>query len=218
MQWIFETGSKRYETVLGEAILRGYASCLTAVNAEAALEEIKRFRILCAVNRGPFGVMDVNAFAERRLRSKGLIDSGAARLASGYRGLPILITQNLYTLNLFNGDTGLLWFAPGKGLVAVFPGLQGPSKTLAVSRLPHFETAYAMTVHKSQGSEFDEVLLILPERDLPILTRELLYTGITRARRRLVLWASEEVIRQAVSRRIERSSGLRDALWGRGNA
>ena len=75
------------------------------------------------------------------------------------------------------------------------------------------QEVYAMTIHKSQGSEFDEVLLVLPEKDNPLLTRELLYTGITRARRKLSILASESVIRSAVSRRIERASGLRDALW-----
>ncbi|MDY6954296.1 MAG: ATP-binding domain-containing protein, partial [Thermodesulfobacteriota bacterium] len=76
------------------------------------------------------------------------------------------------------------------------------------------ETVYAMTVHKSQGSEFDKLLLLLPDRDAPVLTRELLYTGITRAKEAVEIWATEAVFRTAVSRRIERTSGLRDALWG----
>jgi exodeoxyribonuclease V alpha subunit len=80
-------------------------------------------------------------------------------------------------------------------------------------RLPDHETAYAMTVHKSQGSEFDRVLLVLPDMESPVLTRELIYTGITRAREAVEIWATQSIFRTAVSRRIERTSGLRDALW-----
>ena len=81
-------------------------------------------------------------------------------------------------------------------------------------RLPEHETVYAMTVHKSQGSEFDRVLLILPDQDAPLLTRELIYTGLTRAKHFVEIWGAEEILRLAVNRRIVRTSGLRDALWG----
>jgi len=80
-------------------------------------------------------------------------------------------------------------------------------------RLPGHETVFAMTIHKSQGTEFDRVLLVLPESDARVLTRELLYTGVTRARKRVDLWTGEAALRAALSRRIERASGLRDALW-----
>ena len=83
-------------------------------------------------------------------------------------------------------------------------------------RLPEHETVYAMTVHKSQGTEFDRVLLVLPEDDVRVLTRELLYTGVTRARKRVDLWAGEEALKAALSRRLERVSGLREALWAEG--
>jgi exodeoxyribonuclease V alpha subunit len=82
-------------------------------------------------------------------------------------------------------------------------------------RLPGHETVFAMTVHKSQGSEFEDVLLLLPDRPSAVLTRELVYTGITRARRRVEVWGRDEVFRGAVSRRTERVSGLREGLWGR---
>jgi exodeoxyribonuclease V alpha subunit len=102
----------------------------------------------------------------------------------------------------------------GEGPQVYFPGEGAAVRRFPASRLPELDTVYAMTVHKSQGSEFDEVLLILPDKDYPVLTRELLYTAVTRARRRVILRAGEQVLRTAVSRKIVRTSGLRDALWG----
>ena len=101
----------------------------------------------------------------------------------------------------------------GNDLRAFFPATDGTFRKLHPLRLPEHETVYAMTVHKSQGSEFDNALLILPDKDYPVLSRELLYTGITRARKGIEIWGAENVFRAAVSRRIERTSGLRDALW-----
>jgi exodeoxyribonuclease V alpha subunit len=89
----------------------------------------------------------------------------------------------------------------------------GAWRSFAPARLPECETAFALTVHKSQGSEFRDALVILPERDASVLTRELLYTGITRVRQTVEVWASEEILRQTIGRKIERSSGLRDRLW-----
>jgi exodeoxyribonuclease V alpha subunit len=100
-----------------------------------------------------------------------------------------------------------------KDLYVYFPGSSGQLRRFLPHRLPEHETVFAMTVHKSQGSEFDDVLLILPEKDYPVLTRELIYTAITRARQNISIWGIEEVVRAAVSRKIERTSGLRDALW-----
>ncbi|HLA05312.1 MAG TPA: ATP-binding domain-containing protein, partial [Syntrophales bacterium] len=90
----------------------------------------------------------------------------------------------------------------------------GAVRKFLPSRLPAHETVYAMTVHKSQGSEFDRVLFMLPDRDVPLLTRELIYTGITRAKNFVEIWGKEEIFREAVSRRITRKSGLGELLWG----
>ncbi|MBN1546849.1 MAG: ATP-binding domain-containing protein, partial [Syntrophaceae bacterium] len=98
----------------------------------------------------------------------------------------------------------------------VFKDIAGGFRKFHPLRLPEHETAYAMTVHKSQGSEYDRVLIVLPDRDSPILTRELIYTAVTRAKLMAELWTDEAVFRAAVSRRIERTSGLKDALWGTG--
>jgi len=119
-------------------------------------------------------------------------------------------------MELFNGDVGITMTPPdskNQELVVYFQGADGEPRRFHPNRLPEHETAYATTVHKSQGSEFDSVLLILPNRDYPVLTRELLYTGITRARKNISIWGTEGIIKTAISRKIERTSGLKDALW-----
>ncbi len=120
-----------------------------------------------------------------------------------------------YQLELFNGDMGIVLPDPdNQGNLSVFFSRNNKEIcSIAPYKLPEHETAYAMTIHKSQGSEFDEVLMVLPEKDTPILTRELIYTGITRARQNLSILSTESAIRLAVSRRIERVSGLRDRLY-----
>jgi exodeoxyribonuclease V alpha subunit len=126
-----------------------------------------------------------------------------------------MVTRNDYALDLFNGDLGILWPDPDGVLRAWFLRPDGSLKQIAPSRLPVHETAFAMTVHKSQGSEFDRVLLLLPDRDVRVLTRELLYTGITRARSHLEIWGSGELLRTAAARVAKRTSGLDDRLWNR---
>jgi exodeoxyribonuclease V alpha subunit len=157
-------------------------------------------------------VRALNGLVEKILRHDGLIRGDGP----WYEGRPILITRNDYDLQLFNGDVGLILkdHASDEGLRACFLTPEGDLRKIHPVRLPEHETVYAMTVHKSQGSEFDKVLLIMPDRDTPVLTRELVYTGITRARKHVEIWATEEVLRLAIARRTERMSGLRDALWG----
>jgi exodeoxyribonuclease V alpha subunit len=127
-----------------------------------------------------------------------------------------LITRNHYPLGLFNGDIGITLAPAGsrnRELVVYFRTNDGSVRRFLPQQLPEHETVYAMTVHKSQGSEFEEVLLILPNKDVAFLTRELVYTALTRARRKLTIWSAPEVLRGALSRKIQRTSGLRDALW-----
>jgi exodeoxyribonuclease V alpha subunit len=128
-----------------------------------------------------------------------------------------LITRNHYPLGLFNGDIGVTLPDAAAGdhqLAVFFAGQNGSVRRFQPYQLPEHATVYAMTVHKSQGSEFDEVLLILPDSDFPILTRELIYTALTRARKKISIWGSRAIIGKAIARKIERTSGLRDALWG----
>jgi exodeoxyribonuclease V alpha subunit len=127
-----------------------------------------------------------------------------------------MVTVNDYGLGLFNGDIGICRPDPvaGGSLRVFFPAPDGGVRAVPPLRLPEHETAYALTVHKSQGSEFERVLLVLPSSDSPLLTRDLVYTGLTRARQAAQLWGAAELFLIAVARRIQRRSGLRDALWG----
>jgi exodeoxyribonuclease V alpha subunit len=133
-------------------------------------------------------------------------------------GRALLITRNDEALRLYNGDTGLVAGDPAAGgrLRAWFPGLDGqPPRAIAPPRLPPHESALVMSIHKSQGSEFDRVAVILPADDSPLLSRELLYTAITRAREGVTLYGDEAALRAAIGRRARRDSGLGARLWGR---
>ncbi len=178
---------------------------------EGAFDLLEAFRFLCALREGPYGAVAVNRIIETILREEGLIDGSA----KWYKGRPVLITRNDYNLRLYNGDTGVALPDPASGgdLRVFFSSPDGGFRKFHPLRLPEHETVYAMTVHKSQGSEFDKIIMVLPDRDSPVLTRELLYTGITRAREQVEIWGNERAFYAAVSRRIERRSGLRDALW-----
>jgi exodeoxyribonuclease V alpha subunit len=192
-----------------------HRAVLEAKDPASALQSLGAYRVLCAVREGPFGLHSINCLAERALAATGLIRPELRPEGGRYPGRPLLVTANDYDLGLFNGDVGLLLPDPVTGApYAWFEGPQG-LRRLSPHRLPPVETLFAMTVHKSQGSEFDEVALVLPRRDSRALTRELIYTGVTRARRRVILVASAERLVTSVARRVERSSGLRDALWGR---
>jgi exodeoxyribonuclease V alpha subunit len=196
---------------LAATVVEGFRGAALAESPEAALAALERFRILCAHRSGPFGVEAVNAIVEERLHAARLF---AAR-GVWYRGRPVLVTCNDYHLRLFNGDVGIAWPDPGAGgqLRVHFRGREGRLPRFAPARLPAHETAYAATVHKSQGSEADRVLLILPNELSPVMTRELIYTGITRARSHVEIWGARSVFEAAAARRLTRSSGLRDALW-----
>jgi exodeoxyribonuclease V alpha subunit len=200
-----------------EAVIEGYRPYLSVMDDAAPDILFRRFdgfRVLCGLRRGPFGAAAVNRIAEAILAEAGLIRP----TETWYAGRPVMITRNDYGRGLFNGDVGIALRDPGaKGEIRVFfPTADGAVRRLHPLRLPDHETVYAMTVHKSQGSEFDRVLLLLPDRDAPVLTRELLYTGLTRARESVFVWSDPSVFRQAAGRRTVRSSGLRDALWGGG--
>jgi len=199
--------------VIKTTIIQGYGDYLRDRDPFEVFQVFERFQILCALREGPFGVAALNIVAEQILREERLINPDRR----WYPGRPVLITRNDYTLRLFNGDMGIVLSDPSVNdeLRVFFPATDGTLKKFHPFRLPEHETVYAMTVHKSQGSEFDKVLLVLPDRESPVLTRELIYTSITRAKKSVEIWGNENVFRTAVSRYIERTSGLRDALWSK---
>jgi exodeoxyribonuclease V alpha subunit len=211
-------GAVRFEAIdtpaaLGARIAAHVAPALQPLFETAdpatALARLGEFQVLTALREGPFGVTGVNAAIERALHRRGLIPGSAAN----YPGRPLLVGSNDYEQGLFNGDLGLLLPDASGALRAWFAGKDGP-RALTPSRLPAHESAYALTVHKSQGSEFTRVLLILPPQPNPLLTRELVYTAITRARESVTLWGSEATLAAAIQRRLERDSGLADRLRG----
>jgi exodeoxyribonuclease V alpha subunit len=214
ISWSDLPSPKKFEQALESFVLQGYGPYLRAVGPKKAFEAFGRFRILCALRHGPCGVEAVNQAAMNILMRAHLISPNQR----WYQGRPVLITENDYQMRLFNGDIGIVLqdqetkdASPEKRVF--FPTEAGEFRKILPLRLPEHDTVYAMTVHKSQGSEFERVLLLLPPVSSDVLTRELIYTGITRAKKGTEIWGAREVFLEAVSRRTARTSGLRDALW-----
>jgi exodeoxyribonuclease V alpha subunit len=193
-------------------IVDGYRPAVVATDPGEALAALDGFRVLCAHRRGPFGAEQLNAQVRRWLAAEGLV----VPVDDWYAGRPILVAENDYDLQLFNGDTGMI-LPEARGTAALrafFPGASGAgARSLPLSRLPAHETVFAMTIHKSQGSEFDHVVVVLPERESPILTRELLYTAVTRASRSVTVVGTAAVIAHSIGQRVCRASGIREQLW-----
>ena len=180
--------------------------------AAAALDALGAVRVLCAHREGPGSA----AWWNQRVATE-LAERGRATGSPWFAGRPVLVTENDYDLELFNGDVGVVVASasaePGRVDVA-FPGSDGAPRRLAPSRLPAHETTFATTVHKAQGSQYGHAVVVLPERDSPVCTRELVYTALTRARTRVSLLTDADVLTRALARRIQRPSGLHRALWG----
>jgi exodeoxyribonuclease V alpha subunit len=182
----------------------------SAGDSAAALEHLGAFRLLCAHRRGPHGVAAWTVHAERWLTAEIAAFDLTER---DYVGRPLLITENDYETGLYNGDTGVVVQTDADRVSAVFDR-SGELVAITPTRLAAVETVYAMTIHKSQGSQFATAAVLLPDPTSRILTRELLYTAVTRARERLILVGTEEMVRAAVARPVARASGLRERLWG----
>jgi exodeoxyribonuclease V alpha subunit len=212
------SGRRAWGDGLGDAIEAGYARFLDASDPHARLQALGDFRVLAAHRRGPAGVETLNREIEAALARSGRL-SMASSAHGHYAGRPIMLTRNDYDLGLYNGDLGVILPSPeGQGaepgrLRAVFGAPNGELRWLSPLRLAEVDTVFAMSVHKSQGSEFDALALVLPEEMSPVLSRELVYTGVSRARERVTIFATRQVLREAIARRVERASGLREALW-----
>ena len=177
-------------------------------NATAALATLDEHRLLCAHRRGPHGVQHWNRQVERWLTES----TGEPIWSDWYVGRPVLVTANDYGLGLYNGDTGVTVTGPD-GLRAAIAG-GGEPRTFATSRLPDLETMYAMTIHKSQGSQAAEVTVLMPPVDSRLLTRELFYTAVTRAKAKVRVVGSAEEVRSAIEKRAVRATGLALRLRG----
>lgn len=225
LAWLADAGERPAAATLTAAI-DGYAAYVDAcralptgampdATAIAALHDaFGRFRVLCALRGGPRGVEALNDVLSRRLRAAiaGTAPDATAGRQPWFAGRPVMVLRNDPGLRLFNGDIGLAWPGADGALQVWFPATDGHWRAVPPARLPAHETAWAMTAHKSQGSEFDAVLLLLPSQRSRVLSRELLYTGITRARRRVLLAAGAEVLASAVQASSQRHAGLQARL------
>ena len=185
------------------AYLAKLAEPITSENAIDLLKAFNQIRLLCALHDGPWGINGMNQAIGQRLQAQGKLQMSGEWFA----GRPVMIIENDYGLGLYNGDIGIA-ASDGERLRVWFVLPDGKAHGFLPSRLPAHDTAWAMTVHKSQGSEFTHTLLLLPPEVNPLLTRELLYTGITRAREQLDLFATPEVLALMVRKQTERYSGL----------
>lgn len=183
--------------------------------AQQVLTDFSAFQLLCAVRQGPWGVEQLNLSVEKMLHQAGLIQRSSQQDRQWYAGRPVMVTQNDYALGLMNGDVGICLSRPyqGKWMLAVAFASEDSSKAVRwvlPSRLQQVETAYAITVHKSQGSEFRHAVLVLPEHFSPVLTRELIYTGITRAAKLFSLvCAKPDLLALAIKQKVQRYGAVR---------
>jgi exodeoxyribonuclease V alpha subunit len=188
---------------------RRIVDAATSGDAATALESLRAMRVLCAHRRGPYGVSEWTARIERWLAAA---IPGYAAAGDWYVGRPLLVTENDHALRLYNGDTGVVVQSADGTPRAVFER-GGDLLQVSPRRLSAVDTVHAMTIHKSQGSQFEAVAVILPDAVSPILTRELLYTAVTRAQTELTVVGTKDSVRAAVCRPITRASGLRRRLW-----
>jgi exodeoxyribonuclease V alpha subunit len=208
---LLAAGSVAWQQTLDiNTLIDGYHAYINAINeqagVEACLKQFEQFRVLCALKQGPQSVVSVNVLLERYLSRLGWRTQ-----QDFYHGRPIMIIQNDYRQQLFNGDIGLILKDENDHLRACFL-FDDELRFIPLARLPSHETAYAMTIHKSQGSEFEKVCVLLPEEDNALLTRELLYTAITRAKKQVSLIAAEHIIRTTVATQHYRETGLAKKL------
>ena len=185
-----------------EPVISNLERCLAASDPHAMLDALDAFRILAPEREGRVGVAGINAAVER-----WLVRHGRPVQDTWYHGRPVLVTANDYATGVFNGDIGVVW-REGAQLSVYFRTADGNLRAIAPARLPSVETAWAMTVHKSQGSEFDTVLVVVPDYDSRVMSREWLYTAVTRAKRGVTIAGSISAIRGAVARVAGRTSGL----------
>lgn len=209
-------GSKESYFLMIQDAVNAYREYLTLVSQQASPERIlnafNQYRLLCALREGIFGVNGLNERIEMLLHRQRLIRKPTNSYQSNYVGRPIMIQRNDSTLGLFNGDIGIMLNNDEGDMKAFFQLPNGELKAIQPSRLPQHETAYVMTVHKSQGSEFTHTALVLPDEFSPVVSRELLYTALTRAKQKLSLYAPNKIVKNAIQTRIQRRSGLVEKL------
>lgn len=203
--WLLAENAR--STRLVEDAAEAYRAVLDAADAGAALRAANDFRVLTALRHGSAGNLALNRAIEQRLKRHACVRADA----SWWRGRLLMVTANRDGLGLFNGDVGVVWPDKDGESKVWFEGTDGAPRAISPAALPPHEGAFALTVHKAQGSEFGRVALVLGA-DTPVLTRELLYTGVTRAREQVEIHGDEALLRAGVARRTQRWNGLADRL------
>ena len=214
--WIDDAGAE-ISLATRSRILQGYAAYIEAVRRKledkaAIFRAFDRFRVLCAVRESGRGVRALNALVGRHIRTEidHPLDPGGR--SQWYPGRAVMVMRNDYVLRIFNGDTGICLPTADGQLGVWFADREGTFRAIAPSRLPEHEDAWANTVHKAQGSEFETLLFVLPAKDSPVLARELVYTAVTRARTHVALAGSSASFRAGCVRKTAAHSGLADRL------
>jgi len=192
---------------LTSQIMKGYRSLLESTDPAKALHSLGEFRVLCAHQNGHASVKTVNREVRKHLETLGRIPPGEY-----YHGQPVMVHVNDYDQKLYNGDVGIV-LKTAEGLRVFFEVPDAPPRSLTPARLPSHSPVYGMSIHKSQGSEFSDIAVIMPPATSPVLTRELLYTAITRAKKSLCIYANANLLKACIETQAHRSSGLRDLLW-----
>jgi exodeoxyribonuclease V alpha subunit len=210
LRWVLDTDSPALDSVLEQLVEVGVevATCALAGDGEGALSAAGRLKLLAATRHGPFGLYE---WSERIEVAVGERVPTMKRGQRWYVGRPIIVSENDPVNRVANGDVGVV-VARDRGMDVALRSEEG-LRWVAPSRLDRVESYWAMTIHKSQGSEYPHAVVSLPRAGSPILTRELLYTAITRAREQLTIVGSEPSLREAVDRPVARASGLRERLW-----
>jgi len=200
-----------------DAILAGYASYFEAVrrgptDVDAIFRAFNQFRVLCAVRDGPQGANAINEQVARSARVAMVLGAAADRPEPGspwYAGRPVVVARNDYALKLSNGDVGIALPDAAGGLSVFIPDAANGYRSVPTMRMPPHDTAFAMTIHKAQGSEFERIVVLMPARPSRVLSRELLYTAITRAKAAVTVHARAEILGIAIGATLRRESGLR---------
>jgi len=219
----YYSNQQQSEMVFEQLVVSGYGEYLSNIEiinqdnrlrAKRLLQQFNNFKILCATREQEWGVEKLNSRCEKILEKAKLLRTHSEMTQNWYVGRPIMVTENSYHLGLFNGDIGLCLENENGQLRVFFVMPDGSVADFQPSRLPTHQTVFAMTVHKSQGSEFKHTLLALPDYALPVMNRELIYTGITRAKKQLTLIADLALVASSVRNRATRNSRLTERLSG----
>lgn len=207
--WLSRDVSSTLPKTVSTFLHKNYAAYLETVtktpdNKAAVFAAFERFRVLCATREGAYGVSAINTLMGTHCQSR----MDVSPRETWYIGRPVMVMENDYVLRLFNGDIGIVLPDKNGAPMVYFPSDAGEFRAISPVRLPEHETAFAMTVHKSQGSEFESLLILMPPHSGPLITRELLYTAVTRARNHVSLVCSEEVLESGILTSVKKHSGL----------